>query len=157
VEFHCRDGYGSLNRERCSICHSNVHLSANGRLCMRVSSQVQTDKCTSQRGAMNRLTTFIRRIIVREGVIESFTQEFLYPSSSERAWISSSICVLPQTYVSNCKSLTSITFESSSKLHRIDESAFALSGLMTIHLPSSAELLCKSCFSQLRVTYIDYI
>jgi hypothetical protein len=116
VEFHSSNGCNSDNRVKNTICHSNVRLSANGRMCMRVSSQVQTDKSNSQRGAMNILTTFIRKIMVREGVIVSFTQEFLYPSSSERAWISSSISVLPQTYVSNCKSLTSSPFKSNSKL-----------------------------------------
>jgi hypothetical protein len=33
------------------------------------------------------------------------------------------------------------------KLRRIDECAFQLSGLTTIHVPASVEVLCKSCFS----------
>jgi hypothetical protein len=44
-------------------------------------------------------------------------------------------------------SLESITFDLNSKLQRIDEFAFAWSGLTAIHIPSSVELLCKSCFS----------
>jgi hypothetical protein len=43
-------------------------------------------------------------------------------------------------------SLPSVTFESNSKLHRIDESAFGWSGLKTIEIPASVEVVCKSCF-----------
>jgi hypothetical protein len=46
---------------------------------------------------------------------------------------------------SNCRSLSSISFESGSNLQRIEESAFYYSGLTTIIIPSSVTLLCKSC------------
>jgi hypothetical protein len=44
-------------------------------------------------------------------------------------------------------SLTSVTFELNSKLHQIEEHAFDWSGLTTIQIPASVEVLCKSCFS----------
>jgi hypothetical protein len=47
---------------------------------------------------------------------------------------------------SKCNSLTSVTFESNSKLQRIEESAFVGSGLRPIHVPASVEVLCKLCF-----------
>jgi hypothetical protein len=46
-----------------------------------------------------------------------------------------------------CESLESVTFEPDSRLQRIDEYAFAGSGLTAIIIPSSVELLCKECFS----------
>jgi hypothetical protein len=46
-----------------------------------------------------------------------------------------------------CESLKCVTIESNSKLHRIDESAFAVSGLTAVIIPSSVEVLCKTCFS----------
>jgi hypothetical protein len=47
----------------------------------------------------------------------------------------------------SCTSLTSVTFESNSKLQRIEESAFGLSDLKTIDIPASVEVVCKFCFS----------
>jgi hypothetical protein len=47
-----------------------------------------------------------------------------------------------------CTFLTSVTFESSSKLQRIEEGAFAGSGLKTIQITASVEVLCKCCFSK---------
>jgi hypothetical protein len=40
-----------------------------------------------------------------------------------------------------------VTFESTSKLHRIDESAFVWSGVTAIQVPASVEVLCDRCFS----------
>jgi hypothetical protein len=41
-----------------------------------------------------------------------------------------------------CTSFASVTIESNSTLQRIEESAFALSGLKTIQIPASVEVLC---------------
>jgi hypothetical protein len=48
---------------------------------------------------------------------------------------------------SECGSLRTISFESNSKLSRIEGSAFSESGLRSIHLPASLEVICESCFS----------
>jgi hypothetical protein len=49
---------------------------------------------------------------------------------------------------SSCKSLTSVTFESDTKLQRIDESAIAESGLRAMQIPASVEMLSKNGFSE---------
>jgi hypothetical protein len=43
--------------------------------------------------------------------------------------------------------LTSVAFESDLKLQRIEKSAFPQSGLTSIHIPASVEVLCERCFS----------
>jgi hypothetical protein len=45
---------------------------------------------------------------------------------------------------------TPYTFESDSYLQSIEESAFSESGLQSIIIPSSVEILCKSCFERCR-------
>jgi hypothetical protein len=47
-------------------------------------------------------------------------------------------------------SVTLVTFESDSKMHRIDESAFQGSDLHTIESRASVAVVCKSCFSTCR-------
>jgi hypothetical protein len=44
--------------------------------------------------------------------------------------------------------LFTITFESQSKLQRIESNAFSDSGLTKIQIPNSVEVLCCSCFSE---------
>jgi hypothetical protein len=46
----------------------------------------------------------------------------------------------------SCKSPKSATFESDSKLQWIKKSAFAESGLTSIHVPTSVQVLCERCF-----------
>jgi hypothetical protein len=46
-----------------------------------------------------------------------------------------------------CESLSSIMFESESRLSRIDKMAFYWSGLVGIILPASIEILGEECFS----------
>jgi hypothetical protein len=48
---------------------------------------------------------------------------------------------------SDCKSLASITFETGSRLSRLEKSAFSGSGLRSIHFPASIEVICEFCFS----------
>jgi dextranase len=63
----------------------------------------------------------------------------------------SSVEVLGEWCFSGCPSLTSITFESGSKLQRIEESAFKGSGLLSIEIPSSVEVLGEGALSIVRV------
>jgi hypothetical protein len=55
--------------------------------------------------------------------------------------------VICQECFAECKSLKAISFESNSKLSRIERKAFYWSGLTSIHLPASVEVICESCFS----------
>jgi hypothetical protein len=70
-----------------------------------------------------------------------------YFGRSSAIVIESRIEILCESCFSNCRSLTSVTFESNSKLQRIEEYAFADSGLTTIQVPASVEVLCKKCFN----------
>jgi hypothetical protein len=108
--------------------------------------RVQRGNQASQCGTTKILTAFYRRITVCQGALETLTPNFLCRTASARAWISSSISQLTKDSFSNCESLTSITFESNSKLERIEESAFTMSRLTTIQVPASVEVLCKFCF-----------
>jgi hypothetical protein len=49
-----------------------------------------------------------------------------------------------------CVSLTSLTFESGSKLSRIEKETFAETGLHAIVIPESVEFLGEGCFAQCR-------
>jgi hypothetical protein len=70
-----------------------------------------------------------------------------YFGSINSVIIPSSVTHLYKSCFSNCKPLSSISFESESNLQRIEESAFAYSGLITTVIPASVTHLCKSCFS----------
>jgi hypothetical protein len=135
----------SLNLVQYPTCIGKRSLT---NLDMFARPQVIRDNYASQCRTKKVLTTFSRRITGREGSIESFTSHFvLYETALARAWIPSSISRLIKDCFSRCTSLTSVTFESNSKLQRIEESAFAQSGLTTIEVPASVEVLCKLCFS----------
>jgi hypothetical protein len=41
-----------------------------------------------------------------------------------------------------------VTFDSDTKVWRFDRFAFSESGLTSIHIPSSTEVICKSCFAE---------
>jgi hypothetical protein len=77
-----------------------------------------------------------------------------YVGRSSVVVIESRIEILGESCFSNCQSLASITFESDSKLQQIEESAFAESGLTTIEVPASVEVLCNRCFFNYRLTSI---
>jgi hypothetical protein len=64
-----------------------------------------------------------------------------------RFWISSLVEVIYESSFSLCDSLTSISFESASKLSRIERKAFSGSGLESIHLPASVEVICGYSFA----------
>jgi hypothetical protein len=108
---------------------------------------IRGDNQASQCGTKMILTTFSRRISVCEGAIETFSPNFLCQTASSRAWISSSISRLTKDCFWDYKSLTSVTFESNSKLHRIEEYVFAESGVTTTQVPASVEVLYNRCFA----------
>jgi hypothetical protein len=47
-----------------------------------------------------------------------------------------------------CRSLSSVTFESGSKLSRIEKEAFSGTSLVEIIFPGSVEVLCERCFDE---------
>jgi hypothetical protein len=55
--------------------------------------------------------------------------------------------ILCSSCFSFCKSLSSITFESDSRLTRIESNAFSRSSLSSIVIPRNVEILCSECFS----------
>jgi hypothetical protein len=61
-------------------------------------------------------------------------------------YYSTSIEILCKSYVRKCGLVESVLFEAGSKLQRIEESVFDSSELKSIIIPSSVEVLCKSCF-----------
>jgi hypothetical protein len=90
------------------------------------------------------------KFLVHEFFIEDIAGRSIvrYYGQSNAVVIESRIENLCESCFSNCRSLASITFESNSKLQRIEEYAFAESGLKTIHIPGSVEVLCKNSFSK---------
>jgi hypothetical protein len=65
--------------------------------------------------------------------------------------VPSSVVVLGKASFLGCESLTSVIFESGSRLERIEESAFRLSkGLHSIEIPSSVVVLGESSFFRCR-------
>jgi predicted transcriptional regulator len=69
-------------------------------------------------------------------------------SNSSNIEIPRTIEILCSSCFSKCKSLSSISFESNSRLKRIESSAFSESSLESIEIPQSVEILCSSCFSK---------
>jgi hypothetical protein len=61
--------------------------------------------------------------------------------------IPSSVEMLGECCFVRCGSLTSLTFESGSRLSRIESSAFRVAGLIEIIVPSSVEVLAEECFA----------
>jgi hypothetical protein len=61
-----------------------------------------------------------------------------------------SVQVLGEWCFSFCSSLSSITFESSSRLPRIDKSAFNQTGFVEIITPASVEVLGENCWEMKR-------
>jgi hypothetical protein len=57
---------------------------------------------------------------------------------------------------SSCESLPSATFENNSELQRIKEFAFTLSGMKTIQVLASSEVVCNQSFSEC-ISLIDMI
>jgi hypothetical protein len=62
----------------------------------------------------------------------------------------SSIEILGERCFAECRSLSSVTFESGSRLLRIGGGAFGGTGLVEIVIPASVEVLGVGCFSLCR-------
>jgi hypothetical protein len=62
--------------------------------------------------------------------------------------ILASVEVLREQSFSDCKSLSSVAFESGSRLSRIEKEAFGGIGLFEVILPASVEVLGLRCFSE---------
>jgi hypothetical protein len=68
-------------------------------------------------------------------------------SSSSKVEIANDIGILGSHCFYGCKSLLSITFESNSRLTRIESNAFSRSSLHSILIPQNVEILGSRCFS----------
>jgi hypothetical protein len=68
-------------------------------------------------------------------------------SKSSSIEIGMNIEIVGTNCFSNCESLFSITFESNSRLTRIESSAFSSSSLQSILIPRNVEILESRCFS----------
>jgi hypothetical protein len=67
--------------------------------------------------------------------------------------IPSSVEFIGENCFRGCESLCEITFESGSKLQRIEEEAFRLNNLKMIEIPSSVEFIGEFCFSECQSLY----
>jgi hypothetical protein len=78
-------------------------------------------------------------------------------SRSSKVDIPNHIEIFGLSCFSYCKSLSSISFESNSRLTRIEASAFSESSLQSIIIPSNVEILCSRCFSYCKsFSYISF-
>jgi hypothetical protein len=68
-------------------------------------------------------------------------------SSLQSILIPRNVEIIGSQCFADCKSLSSITFESSSRLTRIESAAFYGSSLQSILIPSNVEILESKCFS----------
>jgi hypothetical protein len=86
---------------------------------------------------------------VREGALEDFEGSTIYRyfGTCHSVVVPSSVVVLGRTSFFHCDVLESVIFESDSRLERIEERAFAWSGLKSIAIPSSVVVLGKESFS----------
>jgi hypothetical protein len=62
--------------------------------------------------------------------------------------IPSSVEIIGERCFFQCRSLTSVTFESGSRLSRIANRVFCETGLINIVIPASVEVLDSNCFAQ---------
>jgi hypothetical protein len=91
-----------------------------------------------------------KRFRVRECFLEDCDGSTIYRyfGSSRSIVIPSSVLVLEKGSFYECKSLESVTFETGSRLERIEESAFSRSGLKSITIPSSVIVSGKESFRE---------
>jgi predicted metal-binding protein len=68
-------------------------------------------------------------------------------SKSSEIDIGNNIEILESNCFSNCKSLSSITFESNAHLTRIESKVFSFSSLQSVLIPRNVEILGSNCLS----------
>jgi hypothetical protein len=78
--------------------------------------------------------------VIDQRLIRSF-------SSSSHITIVANIEIIGSHCFHCCKSLSSISFESNSRLSRIESEAFSISSLQSIEIPRNVEVLGSSCFN----------
>jgi hypothetical protein len=89
-----------------------------------------------------------RHFRIRDSFLEDISGSTIYRyfGSCGSIVIPSSVVVLGNRTFYQCKSLESVTFESGSRLERIEQGAFRESGLKSILIPSSVVVLGKESF-----------
>jgi hypothetical protein len=73
--------------------------------------------------------------------------EAFYEASLQSILIPKNVEILESASIFCCESLSSITFESNSRLTRIESEAFSYSSLQSILIPRNVEILGSSCFA----------
>jgi hypothetical protein len=100
----------------------------------------------TERHTDNSHSFHIRRIIVRKGFAQFARRAAPRVSIARRIWIPRSLQAVAFANKRFSQSLSSITFESDSRLTRIESSTFSRSSLQSIIIPRNVELLCSLCF-----------
>jgi hypothetical protein len=96
------------------------------------------------------------RFRVRDCFLEDFggSTIFRYFGACRSIVIPRSIVVLGKRSFNECKSHESVTFESGSRLERIEESAFSFGGLKSIEIPASVSFIDGSAFAGLSLNSV---
>jgi hypothetical protein len=99
-------------------------------------------------GQTNHSDSFpIRRIIVCNGVAQVVRCSRVSVSAAGRSWIPQSLEIGTFSVLRIHQLLSSISFESESRLARIESHAFSSSSLQSIIVPRSVEILGLACFA----------
>jgi hypothetical protein len=100
----------------------------------------------SGEGAGRLSLVYHRRLKVIDGIVWR-SSDLRKSDGFDRNWIWSSVEIICESCFQLCKSLGSISFESDSKMSRIDWDGFRGSGLRSIHFPASVEVIHELAFS----------
>jgi hypothetical protein len=89
------------------------------------------------------------RFVIQNGLLIDIVEHKLIRNFSESSEfeIGRNLEILGSKCFSSCKSLLWITFESNSRLTRIESDAFSYSSLQSILIPRNVEILESECFS----------
>jgi hypothetical protein len=90
----------------------------------------------------------VRRTMILDGIVRQSIHCCKCEADTRRAWIPRPVHILPAFCFKSCAFFASISFESDSRLKRIESSAFSDSSLRSIVIPRSVEILCSSCFEE---------
>jgi hypothetical protein len=91
---------------------------------------------------------YMRRIVVENGSTRYILILDSKNRGSRRVLIPGSITVLAADYLYQIRETEIITFESQTRLTRIESEAFSSSSFESIEIPRNVEILGSSCFSQ---------